>query len=270
MMDDHILGQVASLWRYPVKSMRGENLNTAFIGYSGVYGDRLYAFKSSKSPDFFPYLTGRDTQDMLCYTPRFRSADAAQQPVSWAVAEATSVGITPLYPEPENMMLDVETPNGESFAINDPGLCRQLQASAGEDHQVSLTHSARAMTDCRPLSLISEQTVTQLSEESGIAIDPRRFRANLYLSLKSPDSKQTGFAEDSLVGQTLKIGPKVIISIVEKDPRCEMVMFDPDTGESNPAILRNITQAHQRNAGVYAAVLVEGMVTSGDSITLIA
>ena len=53
-----LVGKVESLWRYPIKSMRGEELEEAFVGFSGVYGDRLYAFKSSAAPKGFPYLTG--------------------------------------------------------------------------------------------------------------------------------------------------------------------------------------------------------------------
>ena len=55
----NLVGKVESVWRYPVKSMRGEELPEAFVGFSGVYGDRLFAFKSSARPDGFPYLTGR-------------------------------------------------------------------------------------------------------------------------------------------------------------------------------------------------------------------
>ena len=44
------IGKVESLWRYPVKSMRGEELNEAFVGFAGVYGDRLFAFRSAVRP----------------------------------------------------------------------------------------------------------------------------------------------------------------------------------------------------------------------------
>ena len=88
MSQNNIIGSVDTLWRYPVKSMRGQSIEQAFIGYAGIYGDRLYAFKTSAGPDFFPYLTGRDTQDMLLCTPRFRQPDKAEQPVNWAEAEA--------------------------------------------------------------------------------------------------------------------------------------------------------------------------------------
>ena len=57
-----IIGKVESLWRYPVKSMRGEELDAAFLGFAGIYGDRLFAFRSAASPKGFPYLTGREQQ----------------------------------------------------------------------------------------------------------------------------------------------------------------------------------------------------------------
>ena len=69
------IGTVHSVWRYPVKSMRGEELNEAFVGFSGIYGDRLFAFRSAASPRGFPYLTGREQHEMLRYRPRFRSPE---------------------------------------------------------------------------------------------------------------------------------------------------------------------------------------------------
>ena len=69
-----VVGSVDSLWRYPVKSMRGEELEEAFVGFSGIYGDRVFAFLSSAGPKGFPYLTGREQQEMLRYRPRFRHA----------------------------------------------------------------------------------------------------------------------------------------------------------------------------------------------------
>src|SRR6202040_2770565 len=66
-----LVGKVESLWRYPVKSMRGEELQEAFVGFSGVYGDRLFAFKSSAAPKGFPYLTGREQEEMLLFALAF-------------------------------------------------------------------------------------------------------------------------------------------------------------------------------------------------------
>jgi uncharacterized protein YcbX len=62
-----VVGRVESLWRYPVKSMRGEELPQAFVGFAGVCGDRFYAFRNSAAPKGFPYVTGRQRTDMLLY-----------------------------------------------------------------------------------------------------------------------------------------------------------------------------------------------------------
>jgi len=75
-----IIGQVESVWRYPVKSMRGEAMLEIFAGFSGVYGDRLYAFKSSAAPLGFPYFTGRERHEMLLYSPRFHHPERAALP----------------------------------------------------------------------------------------------------------------------------------------------------------------------------------------------
>jgi uncharacterized protein YcbX len=125
--------------------------------------------------------------------------------------------------------------------------------------------SDRALTDCRPVSLISLQTIRQVEAELGIPIDNRRFRANVYLDLASND----GFAEDELVGRRARIGAKAEIAILERDPRCKMISLDPDTAEHNPEVLRKVAKAHANLAGVYCAVLVEGVLTKGDSINLL-
>jgi len=260
-----IIGKVGSLWRYPVKSMRGEELEAAFLGFSGVYGDRIFGFTSTAEPPGFPFLTAREQSAMLRYRPRFRFPDRAAQPPNLAEAEKMAPGITPLYGKQTDLMVDVETPSGEVLPIDDPALMRALCAGIGEQHSLTLVRSDRAMTDCRPVSLFSLQTARQLSEELGSVVDPRRFRANVYLDLTSGN----GFEEDALVGRTLRLGEKAMVSVLERDPRCKMITLDPDTGESNPAILRPVAQAHGGNAGVYSAVLVEGMLRKGDPVELV-
>jgi uncharacterized protein YcbX len=78
-----------------------------------------------------------------------------------------------------------------------------------------------------------------------------------------------GFAENELVGRSVRIGPKVTIAILERDARCVIITLDPDTGEQAPAILKKVAQAHDGMAGVYGAVLVEGMLHKGDSVEMI-
>jgi len=258
-----IVGKVESLWRYPVKSMRGEELDEMFAGYAGVYGDRLFAFASSANANGFPFFTGRDQRQMIRYRARFRNPEKAARPVNLSDAEKHNA--TPLYAAPNDLMLDIETPDGKTFAINDPALIDNLRANIDEKHQLTLLRSDKAMTDCRPLSIFAVQSAKKLGEETGTSVDKRRFRANVYLDLNS----SWGFAEDAFVGKTLRIGPKVVVSVVERDPRCIMITLDPDTAEKSPAILKAVAQAHEGMAGVYGAVLAEGMIHKGDSVELL-
>jgi uncharacterized protein YcbX len=260
-----VIGTVAGLSRYPVKSMRGEPLDEAFVGFSGVYGDRIFAFTSSASPAGFPFLTARDQREMLRYRPRFRHPERAAQPLNLAAAERLGPGITPLYGDATDLMVDVETPTGETLAIDDPALIRRLSEGLDKAPTLALLRSERALTDCRPVSLFSLQTARQIEAEIGAPVDPRRFRANVYLDLSDP----RGFGEDAFVGRRLHLGSKVVVSVLERDPRCQMITLDPDTGVSTPALLRPVAQAHDGMAGIYGAVLVEGMVRPGDAVDLL-
>jgi uncharacterized protein YcbX len=258
-----IIGKVDSLWRYPVKSMRGEELDEAFAGFSGVYGDRVFAFRSSASPEGFPYFTARQQQKLLQYRPRFRYPDKAARPIN--LTEAEKMGANPLSADPSELVVDVQTPDGKTLAIDDPALIEMLQGDVDQKHQLTLMRSERAMTDCRPFSMFSLQSARQLAEETGTPMDKRRFRANVYVDLTSAQ----GFAENEFVGRSLRIGPKVVVAILERDARCMMITLDPDTGEKSPVILKKVAQAHDGMAGVYGAVMVEGMLHKGDSVEVL-
>jgi hypothetical protein len=260
-----IVGTIESLWRYPVKSMRGQQLESAFTGFSGVYGDRIYAFHDDGAPAGFPYLTAREREHMLLFQPRFRNADRANKPENQAEAEALAPGVTPIYANSDDLTVDVQTPDGTSIPIDDPALLQRLSEGLRERHNIRLMRSERALTDCRPISLFSLQTVERLGDEVGTPIDKRRFRANLYLDLGSSE----GFTEDQFVGHTLSIGDKVMLSIVDRDPRCKMITLDPDTAEPNPEVMKRVAREHEGKAGIYAAVLVEGTVRPGDEVRLV-
>jgi hypothetical protein len=265
--DDDVttVGTVESLWRYPVKSMSGEEMPEVFMGFSGIYGDRCYAFKNSAARKGFPYLSATIQQQMLRYRPQFRYAERAAKPPNLSEAMSIAPGLNPANAEPDDLMLDVVAPSGTVVAVDDPALIEMLgEGLRGETH-LTLVRSDRALTDCRPISLISLQTVRQVETESGILLDKQRFRANVYLDLASDD----GFAEDELVGRKLRIGSSTVIMVLERDPRCKMISLDPETGEHNPEILREVAQAHGAFAGVYCAVLVEGILTKGDSIEVV-
>lgn len=236
-----MFGVVESLWRYPVKSMRGEELDAAFIGFTGIAGDRLFAFSSSANRPDFPYFTGRDQREMLLYRPRFRPRHEG---------------------ETSEAMVDVETPTGESFAIDDLALMARLHQGLEAKHRITLRRSTRPLTDAQPVSVISLQTVKKLGEETGATWDKRRFRANIYLDL----SASKAFQEDELVGRSVRIGESVVLSVLQRDVRCMMITLDPETAAKAPALLKTVAQAHGGAAGVYASVLTEGMVRKGDAV----
>lgn len=125
--------------------------------------------------------------------------------------------------------------------------------------------AAHALADCHPVSIISLQTARQLAGETGLPADERRFRANIYLDM--PDAG--GFAENAFVGRSLRIGREVVVSVVERDFRCAMITIDPDTAAKTPALLKQVAQAHEGAAGIYASVISEGRIRKGDAVELL-
>ena len=257
-----IIGTVESLWRYPVKGMRGEELPEAFMGFSGFYGDRCYAIRDSAARKGFPYLNGNVQPEMLRCQPQFRHFEKSLKPPNLSEAESLAPGVTPTNADPNDFDLDIITASGKILSIDEPALLEMLGENLRGEHRLSLARSDRALTDCRPVSLISRQTIRQIEKESDISLDKRRFRANIYFNLNSDE----GFGEDKLINCRLRIGQKAEIMVLERDPRCKAISLDPETGEHNPQILKKVAQLHEANAGVYCAVLVEGIVKTGDSI----
>src|SRR5689334_17425947 len=165
------IGHVESLWRYPVKSMRGEEIAEAFLGFAGVYGDRLYAFDDAAAQKGFPFLTAREQEGMLLYQPRYRHPERIAKPPNLAEAERIAPGATPVYATEEDLIVDVEAPSGEVLEIGDPTLIKMLSNGLDEAHELALRRSERSITDCRPVSLFSLQTVKQLGDEVGLTLD---------------------------------------------------------------------------------------------------
>ncbi len=138
-----VVGRINSVWRYPVKSMRGEELDEAFVGFGGLRGDRVYAIHDARAPKDFPYFTAREQGQLLLYRPNHHEGSETD--------------------------LAIETFSGELFDITDPRLLVSAAAGLPDRFELTLLKSDRALTDCRPVSLISVQTVTQLSSELGAA-----------------------------------------------------------------------------------------------------
>jgi uncharacterized protein YcbX len=245
--------------------MSGEAMTEMFMGFSGIYGDRCYAFKNSSARKGFPYLSATTQEQMLRYHPRFRYPEKAAKPPNLTEAMSIAPGVNPANPDPNDLNVDVVTPSGAVLGIDDTALMEMLTEGLHGENHLTLVRSDRALTDCRPVSLISLQTIQQIQAELGLPLDKRRFRANVYFNLTS----NNGFGEDELIGRKLRIGSNAMVMVLERDPRCKAISLDPDTAEHNPEIFRKVAQAHGACAGVYCAVLVEGILTKGDSIELL-
>jgi uncharacterized protein len=241
------IGTISSIHRYPVKSMRGEDLEEARVTFAGLTGDRVYAFVEAANRTSFPWMTARHGHDWLLFRPRF--LDPAPP--------------TDEIPFPEKYAAEVVTPEGDCFRADAPEFTQYLEKRY--ERSLRLRFSERSMTDAQPVSIFGLSTIRALSEETGKDIDPRQFRANFYARWDN----DTPFFEDTLVGRTLRIGDAVSVMALKKDARCVMITLDPDDGSPFPGLLECVARNHGGCAGIYGAVLGEGIVRRNDPIWLI-
>ncbi|MGA8145405.1 MAG: MOSC N-terminal beta barrel domain-containing protein [Candidatus Acidiferrales bacterium] len=237
------IGVLSRLRRYPVKSMAGEDLEVARVTHAGLLGDRVYAFVDAQGPANFPWMTSRKGRDMILFRPRFLTA----MPVEAGIFST-------------DYSAEVTTPEGATAQVDDPEFTRLLEKRYGR--ALELRHSERSMTDAYPISVLGHATMRGLSEEAGMSLNPLRFRANFYVQWNSDEP----FFEDSLVGRELQIGETVTIHIVKKDGRCVMITLDPETAEPAPVVFEKVARDHSGCAGVYGAVLREGIVRVNDPV----
>ena len=251
-----MIGTLSSVWRYPVKSMRGEAIDKVFVGYSGLIGDRVYAIHSDQRATRFPWFTARNYADLIRYAARFRDAEATAKPSNEGAAH-------PNLPDDALFEVDVETPNGIIAPLDDLFIA---SLPTRDDKTLTLRYSPRNFVDVTPISLISGQTVAQLSDELGIPISPERFRANFNVDWADGG----GFYEDTLVGKRLRLGNDVEIALTDRDARCKMITLDPETADAMPDLLKHVLANHDGCAGVYGSVVREGFVHPGDTIEVLA
>jgi uncharacterized protein YcbX len=257
------IGTLETVCRYPVKSMAGEEIEEAFVGFSGLMGDRAFAFVREPGPSGFPWLTGREQEDLILYRPRYMDRAAATLPRDVDKSFAMTPGVFAVYPEPAAFAVSVTTPGGRTWAVDSAELRAELERKSGQ--KVGLRFSDRSQWDCRPVSLFGNASARAFGEQLGMRMDRRRFRANFYADWEDGQP----FREDELVGRTVKIGDRLQLAVLERDPRCKMITLDPDTGAQDSAVLQHLTKARDGTIGVYGAVLVEGVVRKGDPIAIV-
>ena len=257
------IGALESIWRYPVKSMRGEEVDEIFVSFTGLMGDRIYAVSSTSSPKELPWHTARQYKGYVLYQAYFVNREATLKPDNMQEAFNNPAVLSPVYPTKESFSVRVKSPEGDVYDIEDPAFIESI--SSQSKGQLGLHYSQSNFTDCRPVTLFSLQTLEQLERETQLNLDKLRFRSNFYVSW----DKAAGFYEDQLVDKKIKIGARVELMILERDPRCKFITINPDTAATEPSLLQHLARKHQGYAGVYAAVLKEGPVRKGDSITIV-
>ena len=239
-----LLGTLSRLRRYPVKGMAGEDLDRARVTFAGLLGDRVFAFVDAEGPAKFPWMTGRKGRDMILFRPRFLYAMPLEESDIFSVDYAA----------------EVTTPEGQTARLDNPDFKRLLEHRYGK--KLEFRHSERSMTDTYPVSVLGLATAQALSRETGLDLNPLRFRANFYVNWAIDEP----FFEDRLVGQELRIGESVIIHIAKKDARCVMITLDPETAAPSPVVFEKVARDHAGSTGVYGAVLHEGIVRAGDPV----
>ena len=116
------LGTIESIWRYPVKGMRGEEIPHVYTGFAGLMGDRIYGVIAADGDPAFPWHTGRDQEEFVLYEATYKSSDSLLLPKDLDAFEGLAPGINPVYPDADAFKVDVKTPEGATHDIESTGV----------------------------------------------------------------------------------------------------------------------------------------------------
>jgi uncharacterized protein len=236
------IGHVEAIFRYPVKSMAGERLEIANVGWHGLDGDRRLAFRRMNDHSGFPWLTASKLPELLLFTPQ-RREDGAQ-------------GELPTH---------IRTPDGKEMPVFGEDLATEVGRRYGAP--VQMMQLRHGIFDDASISVIAFDTVREIARIAERRPDLRRFRPNIVVRLLRP----VPFQEDEWLGGVLSFGEgddAPAITVTMRDVRCSMVNLDPDSASSAPEVLKAVVRANQNNAGIYGAVTRIGRLAVGQTILL--
>ncbi len=236
------IGQIEAIFRYPVKSMRGEPLAAATLGWYGLEGDRRLAFRRLDERGGLPWLTASELPDLIRFTPRPR-ADGSD----------------------EALPTHVLTPEGEEMPLFGEALAAEVGRRCGVPVQMmQLNHG---IFDEASISVIASGTAREVCRLAGTSEDVRRFRPNIVVR----SERAVPFEEDRWVGGVLTFGEaddSPAVTLTMRDIRCVMVNFDPCGGSHSPEMLKSVVRANENTAGVYGAVTRTGPLAIGQIVVL--
>jgi uncharacterized protein len=270
------VGSVAALWRYPVKSMMGEELNSCEVTGRGLLGDRQFAVVDrstgkvggAKNPrkwgNFFDFRAA-------CAQPP--QIGAAMPPVRITLPDGTVV--TTGQGDLEQVL---SRAFGRDVALAEarpgdgsPGATAEeyWPDMAGLDQRDTVTDfemPAGTFFDIAVVHLLTTATIDHLRAAYPQGrFEARRFRPNIVVST---GPEEQGFAENGWIGHTVAIGDSARLAITEPCPRCVMITLPQGDLPKDSGILRTAAQHNAVNVGVYASVLSGGTIRRGDAVTL--
>jgi len=233
------LGRLVAIRRYPVKSMCAEPLEAAALHWTGLHGDRQYAFCRAADTSDFPWLTGRVLPDLVLHSARYSDPQ-----------------------DPGRARVRVVAPGGTEHDVADPALAACLAEAAGAP--VRLLRLGRGAFDAMPVSVITTNTADIIGQAHDGPIGLDRFRSNLVIRPDDPAA-----TERDWLGRAVAFGDGTDRPGVRLDwpiPRCAMVAIDPDTALRDASVLRTVVQRFGNEVGVYCAVQAPGVVRVGDTV----
>jgi len=236
------IGNIEAIFRYPVKSMRGEPLESASLGWHGLEGDRRLAFRRLNERGGFPWLTAGTLPDLISFTPLQREDGNG-----------------------DGLPTHVRTPAGEEMTLFSEGLAEEVERRYGAP--VQMTHLKHGIFDEANISVISSVTVHEISRLAKVSTDIRRFRPNVVVR----SMRALPFEEDQWVGGVLRFGEAddaPAVTVTMRDLRCAMVNIDPDGGSLAPELMKACVHANENYAGVYGTVTRIGQLAVGQTIIL--
>ena len=234
------IGHVEAIFRYPVKSLGGERLEFADLGWHGLEGDRRLAFRRMDDHSGFPWLTASKLPELLLFAPQ-RSKDGA----------------------PGELPSHIRTPDGQDMLVFGEDLAAEVGRRYGSP--VQMMHIRHGIFDDATISVIASDTVREIGRVAGRSLDVRRFRPNVVVLLL----RSVPFQEDEWLGGVLSFGEgddAPAIAVTMRDVRCSMVNFDPESAIPAPEVLKACVRANQNNAGIYGTVTRTGRVDVGQTI----
>jgi uncharacterized protein YcbX len=220
-----VVGTVAEIWRYPVKSMAGERLGSAQLTDTGFDGDRRWALVDGTVNRAGKLLTGTEEKRLMTYRARLKGD-----------------GVEVVLPDGDTRLLDGAVVSEVGRWSGRPLTLRDLAGANFDDSAVLVVNLA---------------TVASFAQAAGVAVDHRRFRANLYVA--GFDTEE----EVGWVGRRLHAG-SAELEVVKRCERCVVITLDPDSTDATPALLRVLTTTSDTCMGVYCRVIHTGPVSVGD------